>query len=95
MPSEKNGSLSALAQELNQGESLNAADLENFKALQKQNKLESTLLEILRTKEFTAREYSILKIGKSNAEYHYLGSGKILANIGKSFADAMPLNSGK
>lgn len=93
--SKKNGSLIELVQELNQGESLNAADLETFKALQKQNKLESTLLEILRTKEFTAREYSILKIGKSNAEYHYLGSGKILANIGKSFADAIPLNSGK
>ena len=30
----------------------------------------------------------ILKAGQSNAAYHYLGSAKILARIGKAFADA-------
>ena len=80
-----------LARQLNQGKKLDATDLEVFRNLKQQNKLESAILEKLRAKTFTAREYSILKIGKSNAEYHYLGSGKILAKIGKSFADALPL----
>lgn len=89
----KNDSLLELAKQLNQGKELNSADLEVFKTLEQQNKLESTILESLRTQTFTPREYAILKIGKSNAEYHYLGSGKILAKIGKSFADAIPLKS--
>ena len=82
-----------MAKQLNQGKELNSADLEVFITLEQQNKLESTILESLRTQTFTPREYAILKIGKSNAEYHYLGSGKILAKIGKSFADAIPLKS--
>lgn len=87
----KDGTLIEVARELNQGKELDATDLEVFRTLQQQNKLESAMLEKLRVRNFTAREYSILKIGKSNAEYHYLGSGKILAKIGKSFADAIPL----
>lgn len=87
----KDGTLIDVARQLNKGEELDATDLEVFRTLQQQNKLESAMLEKLRVKTFTAREYSILKIGKSNAEYHYLGSGKILAKIGKSFADAIPL----
>lgn len=39
--------------------------------------------------EFTDREREILEKGVSNAEYHYLGSAKIMACIGKAFADAM------
>ena len=31
----------------------------------------------------------ILQKGVSNAEYHYLGSSKIMAQIGKGFADAI------
>jgi hypothetical protein len=38
---------------------------------------------------FTAEALATLKSGTSNAEYHYLGSAKILARIGKSFADAI------
>ena len=38
---------------------------------------------------YTPEELTILEVGKSNAEYHYLGSGKIMANIGKAFAEAL------
>lgn len=37
----------------------------------------------------TEDEQKILDVGVSNAEYHYLGSAKILCRIGKSFADAL------
>jgi hypothetical protein len=30
-----------------------------------------------------------LEVGTSNAAYHYLGSAKILTQIGKAFADAL------
>jgi hypothetical protein len=43
----------------------------------------------LREKEFTASELAILEKGVSNAEYHYLGSAKIIAQIGKGFAEAL------
>ena len=91
----KNGTLIEIAKQSNQGKPLTPGDLEVFQKLQQENKLESALLESLRARTFTAREILILKIGKSNAEYHYLGSGKILAKIGKSFADAIPLKSDK
>ena len=35
------------------------------------------------------RELQILTEGASNFEFHYLGSGKILGQIGKAFAEAM------
>jgi alpha-galactosidase len=38
---------------------------------------------------FTPRELTLLRESTSNAEYHYLGSARILAPIGKAFADAM------
>ena len=40
-------------------------------------------------KLFTKRELKILEVGTSNAAYHYLGSAKILAQIGKAFANAL------
>ncbi len=40
-------------------------------------------------KSFTDRERKILEVGVSNAEYHYLGSSKILGQIGKAFAEAL------
>ena len=40
-------------------------------------------------KLFTKRELKILEVGTSNAAYHYLGSAKILTQIGKAFADAL------
>ncbi len=38
---------------------------------------------------FTKHEVKILETGTSNAAYHYLGSAKILARIGKAFAKAL------
>lgn len=38
---------------------------------------------------FTPEELAILQAGVSNAEYHYLGSAKIMARIGKAFAEAL------
>ena len=40
-------------------------------------------------KLFTKRELKILQTGTSNAAYHYLGSAKILAQIGKAFANTL------
>ena len=40
-------------------------------------------------KLFTKRELKILQTGTSNAAYHYLGSAKILGQIGKAFANAL------
>lgn len=37
----------------------------------------------------SVREHELLKNGISNAEYHYLGSARILGGIGKGFAEAM------
>jgi hypothetical protein len=45
--------------------------------------------ETFRAEAFTQREREILEKGISNAEYHYLGSSKIMAQIGKGFADAL------
>ena len=39
--------------------------------------------------EFTGQELEVLRKGISNAEYHYLGSAKIMAQIGKGFAEAV------
>ncbi len=37
---------------------------------------------------FSERELTILRKGKSNFEFHYLGSAKIMAQIGQAFAEA-------
>ena len=37
---------------------------------------------------FSAEDREIMK-GCSNAGYHYLGSAKIMAQIGRAFAEAM------
>jgi len=44
-------------------------------------------LEKLRAEAFTERDLELLK-GITNADYHYKGSGKIMAQIGKAFAEA-------
>jgi alpha-galactosidase len=46
-------------------------------------------LERLYSSIFSARELVILRESTSNAEYHYLGSARIVARIGKAFAEAM------
>jgi alpha-galactosidase len=43
----------------------------------------------LNAKLFTKEELKVLELGVSNAAYHYLGSAKILSQIGKAFADAL------
>ena len=40
-------------------------------------------------KLFTKEELKIMEVGVSNAAYHYLGSAKILGQIGKAFTDAL------
>ena len=47
------------------------------------------LLEELRAAEFSEKEREILAVGISNQAYHYLGSGKIMAQIGRGFAEAL------
>ena len=47
------------------------------------------LVEDYKAKLFTKEELRILETGISNAAYHYLGSAKILGQIGKAFADAL------
>ena len=49
---------------------------------------EALRLEI-RQKNFSQEEWDTLQSGVSNAEYHYLGSAKIILRIGISFAQAM------
>ena len=50
---------------------------------------EKELVEKMRTETLSERERMVLDVGVSNAEYHYLGSAKILGGIGKGFAEAM------
>jgi Carbohydrate esterase, sialic acid-specific acetylesterase len=50
---------------------------------------ERALAEKMRAENLTERERLILEKGVSNAEYHYLGSAKILGGIGKGLAEAM------
>ncbi len=49
----------------------------------------NSALEKLRSESFTERELQTLRTGVSNAEFHYLGSAKIISQIGKGFAEAM------
>ncbi len=50
---------------------------------------EKAALEKLRTEGLTERERLVLEKGISNAEFHYLGSAKILGGFGKGLAEAM------
>ncbi len=50
---------------------------------------ERATLQKRRAEAFTPREQTILAKGASNFEFHYLGSAKILGQIGKAFAEAM------
>lgn len=43
----------------------------------------------LRVEQLSEQERAVLDTGVSNAEYHYLGSAKILGGIGKGMAEAM------
>lgn len=61
-------------------------ELNKDKSLTRQQR-EAALAEF-RAELYTPRETEILK-GSSNAEYHYNGSAKIMAQIGRGFADAI------
>ena len=47
------------------------------------------LREKMMDEEFTDHEMTVLKKGVSNLEFHYLGSAKIMVQIGKGFAEKM------
>ena len=47
------------------------------------------IVEDYEAEMFTKEEIHILETGISNGAYHYLGSAKILGQIGKAFADAI------
>jgi len=62
------------------------------KKLQEEGKLDrgqaSAEIEKRRNEAFDARELEILTTSTSNFEFHYLGSAKVMAQIGKGFAEA-------
>ena len=66
---------------------------ENLKRLRKEKKItpeeQEEFLENYKANEFTLEEIHMLETGVSNAAYHYLGSAKIISQIGKAFADAI------
>lgn len=70
------GQINAKQRTLNRDKSLDA-------------KAKKKLLDEFASKLFSAEERKTLEVGKSNAEFHYLGSAKIMAGIGKAFADAL------
>ena len=71
----RGGQIKAKSQELNKDNSLTRAQRDEALA-----KFKAEL--------YSPRELEILK-GSSNAEYHYNGSAKIMAQIGRGFADAI------
>ena len=72
----RRGQLNAKRRELSQDQSLTRAQREK-------------ILTEFSAKLFTKEEQAILEAGVSNAAYHYLGSAKILTQIGQAFADAL------
>lgn len=63
-----------------------AQELSKNKSLSREQREEA--LAKYRAELYTPREMEVLK-GSSNAGYHYNGSAKIMAQIGKGFAEAM------
>jgi len=72
---QRDGKIKAKSQELSKDESLTRKDREDA-------------LEKFRATLYTPHELEILK-GSSNAAFHYNGSAKIIALIGKGFAEAL------
>ena len=70
-----------------------AAIKQQVKKLLSEGKLqraeEQKTLEKLRVEGFTTGEREMLEKGISNLEFHYLGSAKILGQIGKAFAETV------
>ena len=62
-------------------------NLNQDKTLSKEDR--SKALDAFKAELFTPDELKAYQVGKSNAEFHYLGSAKIMAQIGKAFAEAV------
>ena len=73
------------------GAGISAKEAQQLKTARKKGQLAQVWVQNRRAKEFDPREIQILNTGASDAAYHYLGSSKILAQIGKAFADAIPI----
>lgn len=52
---------------------------------------DAAMEEFLKT-VYDPEEWHLMETGVSHACYHYLGSAKIMARIGKAFAEAMPID---
>ena len=72
----RNGKVNAKRRELSNDQTLTREQRDN-------------IIADFTAKLFTKKELKILEVGTSNAAYHYLGSAKILAQIGKAFANAL------
>ena len=72
----RNGKVNAKRRELSNDQTLTREQRDN-------------IIADFTTKLFTKKELKILEVGTSNAAYHYLGSAKILAQIGKAFANSL------
>ena len=96
---EFNGNVVAVMTEKYWDQELNALRAKESTVNQKVRKLQTeqslTRDEVRATREelmaaaLTPRQREILAKGISNAEFHYLGSGKIMAQIGRGFAEAL------
>ena len=84
--------LSALVDKKNKLRS-KLSKLQKAGTLTKENSKKEFEKQYLET--FTEKEREILEVGVSNQAYHYLGSGKIMAQIGKRFAEAFCQQDGK
>jgi hypothetical protein len=92
---QKEGKLMEAILQQQDARELAVEELKTINKLPRKGRLGQMWLEHCRPREFTVREYQILKQGTSNAAYHYLGCGKIMAQIGKAFADALPVAEGQ
>ncbi len=93
------GNVAAVLTEKYWDKELTAAKAKDGEIRQKAKKLategklkpaeEKAALEKIRAEGLTERERTVLEKGISNAEFHYLGSAKILGGVGKGLAEAM------
>ena len=93
------GNVAAVLTEKFWDKELTAAKAKDSEIRQKAKKLanegkmtpaeEKAALEKMRAEGLTERERTLLEKGISNAEFHYLGSAKILSGVGKGLAEAM------
>ena len=93
------GNVAAMLAEKYWDQELTAAKAKENEVKQKAKKLasdgklnpadERAIQEKMVKEELTERERQVIDKGISNAEFHYLGSAKILGGIGKGLAETM------